>query len=130
MPTTITKIEFDTPVNRSLQIEDYAYVSSVELVTSNTHGYDTNTTISDPVYVGRIVIVGNDYIIIDIPPADSGGAGSPTEGTDNTNQLNKQGIFINSAPHPISTDNPFQIDLDMLFRSLRITIVDSVPVYP
>ena len=72
----------------------------------------------------------NDYIIIDIPPADSGGAGSPTEGTDNTNQLNKQGIFINSAPHAISTDNPFQIDLDMLFRSLRITIVDSVPVYP
>ena len=68
MPTTITKIEFDTPVNRSLQIEDYAYVSSVELVTSNTHGYDTNTTISDPVYVGRIVIVGNDYIIIDKDP--------------------------------------------------------------
>ena len=72
----------------------------------------------------------NDSITIDIPPADSGGVGSPTEGTDNTNQLNKQGIFINSAPHSITGDNPFQVDLDMVFRSLRITIVDSVPVYP
>ena len=72
----------------------------------------------------------NDSITIDIPPADSGGVGSPTEGTDNTNQLNKQGIFINSAPHTITGDNPFQVDLDMVFRSLRITIVDSVPVYP
>jgi len=72
----------------------------------------------------------NDSITIDIPPADSGGVGSPTEGTDNTNQINKQGIFINSAPHSITGDNPFQVDLDMVFRSLRITIVDSVPVYP
>ena len=72
----------------------------------------------------------NDSITIDIPPADDGGAGSPTEGTDNTNQLNKQGIFINSAPHNVTSDNPFQVDLDMMFRSLRITIVDSVPVYP
>jgi len=72
----------------------------------------------------------NDYIIIDIPPEADGTVGSPTEGTDNTNQLNKQGIFINSAPHNIGTDNPFQVDLDMIFRSLRITIVDSEPVYP
>ena len=72
----------------------------------------------------------NDSITIDIPPELDGTVGSPTEGTDNTNQLNKQGIFINSAPHSITGDNPFQVDLDMVFRSLRITIVDSVPVYP
>ena len=68
MPTTITKIEFDTPVNRSLQIEDYAYVSSVKTVNNNTHGYTTNTTISDPVYAGRIVIIGNGFIVIDNAP--------------------------------------------------------------
>jgi len=72
----------------------------------------------------------NDSITIDIPPELDGTVGSPTEGTDNTNQLNKQGIFINSAPHSITGDNPFQVDLDMVFRSLRITIVDSIPVYP
>ena len=68
MPTTITKIEFDTPVNRSLQIEDYAYASSVESVISNTHGYTTNTTLSDPVYAGRIVLIGNGFIVIDKAP--------------------------------------------------------------
>jgi len=72
----------------------------------------------------------NDSITIDIPPEADGTVGSPTDGTDNTNQLNKQGIFINSAGHDISGENPFQVDLDMIFRSLRITIVDSVPVYP
>ena len=70
----------------------------------------------------------NDSITIDIPPAAI--VGAPDEGSDNTNQLNKQGIFINSAPHGITGDNPFQVDLDMVFRSLRITIVDGVPVYP
>ena len=70
----------------------------------------------------------NDSITIDIPTSTT--AGAPAEGTDNTNQLNKQGIFINSAPHSVTTDNPFQVDLDMIFRSLKITIVDSVPVYP
>jgi len=73
----------------------------------------------------------NDYIIIDIPPETDGGVGNPNASDgDISNQLNKQGIFINSAPHSITGDNPFQVDLDMVFRSLRITIVDSIPVYP
>jgi hypothetical protein len=72
----------------------------------------------------------NDYIIIDIPPEVDGTVGSPTEGTDNTNQLNKQGIFITSANHSIGEGAAMQVDLNMMFRSLRITIVDSVPVYP
>ena len=67
----------------------------------------------------------NDYIIIDIPGSST--AGTPTAGS---NQLNSQGIFINTAPHGLSTDNPFQVDADMIFRSLKITIEDSVPVYP
>ena len=65
MPTTITQIDFDTPLNRSLQVEDYAYVSSVQTVNNNTHGYTTNTTLSDPVYAGRIVLIGNGFIVID-----------------------------------------------------------------
>jgi len=70
----------------------------------------------------------NDYIIIDIPTSTT--AGSPTEGTDNTNQLNKQGIFINSAAHDITGDQQLEVDLSMIFRSLKISIRDNVPVYP
>ena len=67
----------------------------------------------------------NDYIIFDIPSSTT--PGTPIAGN---NQINSQGIFINSAPHSITTDNPFQVDLDMIFRGLQITIVDSEPVYP
>ena len=67
----------------------------------------------------------NDHIIIDIPGSST--AGTPTAAT---NQLNKQGIFINSAPHSVTGDNPFQVDLDMMFRSLKITILDNEPIYP
>jgi len=67
----------------------------------------------------------NDKITIDIPGSST--AGTPTAGTA---KLNEQGVFINSAPHTLGTDNPFQVDADMIFRSLKITIEDSVPVYP
>ena len=67
----------------------------------------------------------NDKITIDIPGSST--AGTPTAGAA---KLNEQGVFINSAPHTLGTDNPFQVDADMIFRSLKITIEDSVPVYP
>ena len=67
----------------------------------------------------------NDYIIIDIPGSTT--AGSPTAGS---NAVNSQGIFINTAPHGLTTDNPFQVDVDMLFRSMRINIRDTEPFYP
>ena len=67
----------------------------------------------------------NDYIIIDIPGSST--AGTPTAGS---NQINSQGIFINTAQHSITGDNPFQIDLDMIFRSLNIYIRDTEPIYP
>jgi len=67
----------------------------------------------------------NDYIIIDIPGSTT--AGSPTAGS---NALNSQGIFINTAPHGITGDNPFQVDLDMIFRSMKINIRDNEPFYP
>ena len=67
----------------------------------------------------------DDKIIIDIPGSST--AGTPTAGAA---KLNEQGVFINSAPHSLTTDNPFQVDADMIFRSLKITVQDSVPVYP
>ena len=67
-----------------------------------------------------------DFILIDIPTSSSDSAG-PTAGS---NAINSQGIFINAAPHSITGDNPFQVDVDMLFRSIKIRIRDSVPVYP
>ena len=67
----------------------------------------------------------NDYIIIDIPGSTT--AGTPTAGS---NQINSQGIFINTAPHGLTTDNPFQVDADMIFRSMKINIRDTEPYYP
>ena len=67
----------------------------------------------------------NDFIYIDIPTSST--AGTPTSGT---NALNSQGMFINSAQHSITGDNPFQVDIDAIFQGLKITIEDSVPVYP
>ena len=66
------------------------------------------------------------FILIDIPTSSSDSAG-PTAGS---NAINSQGIFINTAAHSITGDNPFQVDVDMLFRSIKIRIRDSVPVYP
>ena len=67
----------------------------------------------------------DDWIIIDVP--GSATAGSPTAGS---NALNSQGLFINTAPHTIGNDNPFQVDIDAVFRSIKIRIRDTVPVYP
>jgi len=77
----------------------------------------------------------SDYIIIDVPTSGTGTAddgtsstaGKPTVGS---NAVNSQGVFINSAQHGVTGENPLQVDLNMIFRSLKITIVDSVPVYP
>ena len=68
----------------------------------------------------------NDFILIDIPTSSSDSAGH----TECSNAINSQGIFINSDAHSITGDNPFQVDVDMLFRSIKIRIRDSVPVYP
>ena len=69
----------------------------------------------------------NDYIIIDIPTSATGTRGAPPA---TTGQLNSQGIFITTAPHPIGTDNPYQVDLDLMFRGIKIWIRDTEPLYP
>ena len=42
----------------------------------------------------------------------------------------EQGAFIRSAAHAITGDNPLQVDLDILFRNMKIQIKDSEPFYP
>ena len=72
----------------------------------------------------------NDTITIRIPGenfdsnANAGNAGNATS------QGGEQGVFIRSATHNVSDTNPVEADVDMLFRSMIINIVDSEPVYP
>jgi len=70
----------------------------------------------------------DDHIIIDIPT--SGTVGDPSDANDIGSGLNNQGIMINTATHSITTDIPFQVDVDMIFRSIKITVKDTQPVYP
>ena len=67
----------------------------------------------------------NDYIIIDIPGSTT--AGTPTAGS---NDINSQGIFITTAQHTLGTESLMQVDVGMMFRSIKINIRDTEPVYP
>ena len=53
MPT-FTKIEFDNPINSSLQVEDMVYVSST-----------TNGIIGTPTITAKVVEISSHYILID-----------------------------------------------------------------
>ena len=61
----------------------------------------------------------NDTITITIPDDGSAGTGG-----------NNQGAFIRSAQHDFGGENPFQVDADILFRNLKIDVVDSEHYYP
>ena len=61
----------------------------------------------------------NDTITISIPPD-----GSPST------TFNDQGLFINTANFSPGGDSLLQVDLDMIFNSIKIVIVDNEPVYP
>jgi hypothetical protein len=43
---------------------------------------------------------------------------------------NNQGAFIRSANTSVSTENPVSTEVDILFRNMSATVVDSEPVYP
>ena len=62
-----------------------------------------------------------DTLTLNIPAAADGDSG--TGG-------NNQGAFIRSANTSVTTDNPASAEVDILFRNMSITIVDSEPVYP
>ena len=40
------------------------------------------------------------------------------------------GAIIRTAPHNITADNPFQVEADILFRSMKIDIQDAEHYYP
>ena len=61
----------------------------------------------------------NDNIQISIPDDGNAEAGG-----------GEQGAFIRSAPHSLTGDNPLQTDVDILFRNMKIKILDSEPFYP
>ena len=70
----------------------------------------------------------DDYIILDIPGSPVGTPGTPNVPT---GKLNEQGLFITNAAHPITADgSAFGIDVNMIFRKLRIYIRDDEPYYP
>ena len=60
-----------------------------------------------------------DSITITIPDDGTAAAGG-----------NNQGAFIRTAPHAITGDNPLQVDADVLFRSLKIDVLDNTHYYP
>jgi hypothetical protein len=70
----------------------------------------------------------NDTIQIDIP--DDGAATAPSGSSGAAVGLNQQGAYLLEAPHPIDGSNPFEVSANMMFRNMKITIVDSVPLYP
>ena len=61
----------------------------------------------------------NDYIEIIIP-----NDGTATSGG------NEQGAFIRTAPHNIGEDSPITADADIAFRSMKVNIRDTEPIYP
>ena len=63
---------------------------------------------------------GTDYIKIE-PDYASGTLGY---------SLSNQGMFIQSAKYNLDGSNPIQADLDILLRSIKITVADSNPIYP
>ena len=68
----------------------------------------------------------NDSIQIVIPDDYTSG----TESGGAEPGINQQGAFITSAPHNITGDgSALQVDVDMIFRSLKIIVTDSVPSY-
>ena len=81
----------------------------------------------------------NDKITIDMPGVAVGAnlpvAGSASGNIGNVpaavdNALHKQGVFLRTASHAVTGDNPLQTDIDCLVRSVHITVQDDIPVYP
>ena len=70
----------------------------------------------------------SDTIQIDIP--DDGVATAPSGSSGAQPGLNEQGAYLVEAPHVIDGSNPFEVSASMMFRNMKITIVDSVPLYP
>ena len=70
----------------------------------------------------------SDTITIQIP--DDGDGTAPTGSTGAATGLDQQGAYLLEAPHPIDGSNPYEVSASLMFRNLKITVVDSQPLYP
>jgi len=70
----------------------------------------------------------SDTITIQIP--DDGDGSAPTDSTGAETGLDQQGAYLLEAPHPIDGSNPYEVSASLMFRNLKITIVDSQLLYP
>jgi len=96
-----------------------------ELLLEGDYGSDTATDMSGFNVVLTFLRGTNDSVTFTVPGSSGGStAGAAAKGGA------KQGAFIRSAPHTITGDNPFQVDVDILFRNMDIQIKDSEPFYP
>ena len=103
-----------------------------ELLLEGDYGSDTAPNMKGFTVSLRFDRGTNDYILIDMPGLDAGAANFGTAGTPTTPASggNNQGVFIRTAPHGITGDNPMQVSLDLMIRNLKVTIVDKIGVYP
>jgi len=70
----------------------------------------------------------DDTITIQIP--DDGDGTAPTGSTGAATGLDQQGAFLLETPHPIDGSNPYEVSASLMFRNLKMTIVDSQMLYP
>jgi len=77
----------------------------------------------------------NDSISIIIPGESLNGNANASSNSnltagDASSEGGRQGAFIRAAAHNINDANPIEAEVDILFRSMIINIVDNQPVYP
>jgi hypothetical protein len=90
------------------------YGSAADFIRTGKKGFDVSITLTR----GNVVTGFEDNITITIPSSTAATGG------------NAQGAFIRTAPHNITEDNPFQVEADILFRNLSITVQDAEHYYP
>ena len=91
------------------------YGSATDFIRTGKKGFDVSITLTR----GNVVTGFEDKITITIPDDGAAATGG-----------NQQGAFIRTAPHNITEDNPFQVEADILFRNLSITVQDAEHYYP
>ena len=103
-----------------------------ELLLEGDYGSDLNPAMKGFTVSLEFTRGTNDRITIDMPGLAPGATSFGTPGTPITagEGGNAQGVFIRTAPHGITGDNPLQTDVDMLIRNMKITVEDNIAVYP
>jgi len=121
----------DSAASASAQGMDSATALFKELLLEGDYGSDASPNMIGFTVSLEFIRGTNDRIVIDMPGIDAGAAlGTPGTPTTPAKGGNNQGVFIRTAPHGISGENPLQVSVDMLIRNIKITVDDNIPVYP